>query len=363
MDHLRCSGNRKSPSVTAKQPLPRLLRSNSENPNSSPLSTSNKVTKSRSISITKTRSYNEAEANSFVIPMSINTRLTSPTSKKKVGQDVSGRVMSLPRRKPTSPSAWALSPGRVAPYPSSLVPTLPPASPSPSLGGKTGGERGTGGISGVLKYFSKKKAVAASEEADRHCYKLMNNRLLQWRFANAQAETAMSNVKTLAEKKAFNAWLKILALRNSNVAKRMEVQKLENDIKMYHILNSQLFLLEKWSRMEAKNFEAVGRVVRKLSVAALNVPLVHDSKGDVLAVRDEMNTATTLLENMESTITKLSDQAEKSCYMLTELSIIAKQEKECLEELQTWMSNVESLKFRMIQEKERSLRAHLIQAN
>lgn len=80
------------------------------------------------------------------------------------------------------------------------------------------------------------------------------------------------------QKKAFNTWLKILALRNSNVAKRMEVQKLENDIKLYHILNSQVFLLDKWSRMEAKNFEAVGRVVRKLSVAALNVPLVHDSK-------------------------------------------------------------------------------------
>ena len=130
--------------------------------------------------------------------MNINTRLTSPTSKKKMGQDVSGRVMSLPRRKPTSPSAWALSPGRVAPYPSP-VPTLPPASPSPGV--KTGGERGTSGISGVLKYFSKKKAVAAAEEADRHCYKLMNNRLLQWRFANARAESAMSTVKTLAEVK------------------------------------------------------------------------------------------------------------------------------------------------------------------
>lgn len=62
------------------------------------------------------------------------------------------------------------------------------------------------------------------------------------------------------------------------MAKRMEVQKLENDIKLYHIMNSQLFLLEKWLRMEAKNFEAVGRVVRKLSVASLNIPLVNDCK-------------------------------------------------------------------------------------
>ncbi|GKB93651.1 retrovirus-related pol polyprotein from transposon TNT 1-94, partial [Tanacetum coccineum] len=85
---------------------------------------------------------------------------------------------------------------------------------------------------------------------------------------------------------------------------------------------------------------------------SLNVTFKDSSTfmGDVLAVHNEvhneMNSATTLLENMNFTITKLSDQAEKSCYMLTELSIIAKQEKECFKELQKWMSNVESLKQR-----------------
>lgn len=80
------------------------------------------------------------------------------------------------------------------------------------------------------------------------------------------------------QKKLFNAWLETLAIKNMNMVKRMEVRKLKNDIKLYHILNSQMFLLKRWSRIEAKNFEAVSRVVRKLTVASANIPMLHDSK-------------------------------------------------------------------------------------
>ncbi|KAI3756918.1 hypothetical protein L6452_04450 [Arctium lappa] len=333
--------DRLPPSAAGKQHLPRLIRCNSENPTSSPPATTilyNKSnTKYRSRSTAKTTTYKDAEVNNFMIhfqnPMTINTKKIKPA------QDLGNNI----RKKPTSPSAWALSPGRATPC-SMAVPAKPP---SPG---------GSSGIGGVLKYFRPKKKVASSEEADWRCSKLMNNRLLQWRFANARAETTMSDIQIVAEKKVFNAWIKILAIRNSNMVKRMEVQKLKNDIKLYHIMNSQLFLLEKWSRLETKNFEAVGRVVRKLSVASVNIPLVDDSKGDIFAVCDVLDNATRLLENIESTITKLYYQAENSCYLLTELSIIAKQEKESLTELQTWMLVVASLK-----EKETSLRAHIIQ--
>ncbi|KAJ9546243.1 hypothetical protein OSB04_025950 [Centaurea solstitialis] len=383
MDRLPRSGSHRPPSPAGKQHLPRLVRCNSQNPPPSPPASTQSNTKFRSRSTTKSRTYKDAEVNNFMIHVDKNIPMTVNT-KKKPTQDI--------KRKPTSPSAWALSPGR--PSPCSMAVT---SAKSPHPGGGGGG-----GISGVLKYFRPKK-VASEKEADRQCFKLMNNRLLQWRFANARAQTTMSTVQIVAEKKVFNAWIKILAIRNSNMVKRKEVQKLKNDIKVCHIMNSQLFLLEKWSRLEAKNFEAVGRVVRKLSVASVNIPLVDDSKfflhchlkeyifqpvcvslhikniffkvflacsihlnnmqGDVLAVCDVLDNATQLLVDIESTITKLyyqasiSFEAENSCYLMTELSIITKQEKESLTELQKWMLVVASLK----QEKERSLRAHVIQ--
>lgn len=54
-------------------------------------------------------------------------------------------------------------------------------------------------VSGVLKYFNKQKKVSVAEEEEFHQYKIMHNRLLQWRFANAKAEAAMANVKSKAE--------------------------------------------------------------------------------------------------------------------------------------------------------------------
>lgn len=188
MDHLTRSGSRHLPPQTGKQSLPSLIRCKSETPSTSPprnLSSnkSNTSTKSRSVSTSKTRNL----MINIPSPTTVNTRITSPSAKKKMGQD-----RTLPRKKPTSPSAWALSPGRVAPCPSPVM----AKSPSPS--GKSSGERGGGGISGVLKYFRNKKG-GSSEEADRRCLNLMNNRLLQWRFANARAETAMSTVQNVAK--------------------------------------------------------------------------------------------------------------------------------------------------------------------
>ncbi|KAK1431594.1 hypothetical protein QVD17_08059 [Tagetes erecta] len=352
MDLVRRSGSRNNALATGKHPMSRLTGCTSPSITTISSNKLSTVTKPRSASAIKVGSHKDLETKDLMIrfsnPMVINTRLSSPASKKKAKQD--GRTNVLPQRKPTSPSAWALSPGRVAPFPTPMS-----LAKSPSPGGKSGGERDGGGISGVLKYFRQKK-VTSSEDTNRHRFALMNNRLLQWRFANARAETTMSTIRTAAQKKLFNTWLEILAIRNANMVKRMEVKKVKNDIKLYHIMNSQLFLLEKWSRMEAKNFEAVSRVVRKLSVASINIPLLHDSKGDISDVYDAMTTATTLLEDIESTISKLSYEAEKSCYLLTELSIIAKEETELLSELQTWMTDVLLLK-----EKERSLQDYLIQ--
>lgn len=188
MDRVHRSGSRNY----RKHPLSRLTGCTSPSVTTVSSNKSNVVTKPRSAYVVKTESYKDLEANDFMIkfldPMVINTRLSSPAAKKKARQDDGAKV--LPRRKPTSPSAWALSPGRVSPFP---TPTPPTKSPSP--GGKSGGEHGGGGIGGVLKYFRQKK-VTSSEDTDRRSFALMNNRLLQWRFANAQAESTMSTIRT-----------------------------------------------------------------------------------------------------------------------------------------------------------------------
>lgn len=89
-----------------------------------------------------------------------------------------------------SPSAWALSPGRFLGSPAASL------SPETSAGKVKSG--GTNGVSKVWKYLRLKK-VSSTEEEENHRFKILHNRLLQWRFVNARAHIAMVNVKKASE--------------------------------------------------------------------------------------------------------------------------------------------------------------------
>lgn len=101
-----------------------------------------------------------------------------------------------------SPSAWALSPGR------SSGCRVRPDSPGHTLGSSarpespgSGGKRVKGGgvgVGGVLKYFKQRKVSPPLVE-EFHRFRVVHNRLLQWRFVNARGEAAMAGVKRIAE--------------------------------------------------------------------------------------------------------------------------------------------------------------------
>ncbi|PIM98543.1 hypothetical protein CDL12_28975 [Handroanthus impetiginosus] len=181
--------------------------------------------------------------------------------------------IEVPRRMrstSTSPSAWALSPGRSA-FPC----------PSPALA-----------------------ALQVPKSPASHRFRVVYNRFLQWRFANARAEASMAAVKKVAQKKVFNGWIRISIIRNIIAEKRILVHKLKHVTKAYQILNSEMRLLNEWSGIEPKNVEAVGRVVRKLSAISLCLPLVQNA------------------------------EVERTCFLLTELSVMLKQQKQFFQELE-----------------------------
>lgn len=67
-------------------------------------------------------------------------------------------------------------------------------------------------------------------------------------------------------------------MRNSILEKRVEMQKMKQVNKIYQIIHSQDHLLKLWAKMDGKNAEAVGRVIRKLSAISTRVPLSDDVK-------------------------------------------------------------------------------------
>lgn len=71
-------------------------------------------------------------------------------------------------------------------------------------------------------------------------------------------------------------------MRNTILEKRVEMQKMKQVNKVYQIIHSQDHLLKLWTKMEGKNSEAVGRVIRKLSAISIRVPLADDVKVYIL---------------------------------------------------------------------------------
>ncbi|KAK6155894.1 hypothetical protein DH2020_010142 [Rehmannia glutinosa] len=213
--------------------------------------------------------------------------------------------LEVPRRSrsaSTSPSAWALSPGRSLPC-SSPAPAPVPKSPASydKLMKKETKGGGGGGVGGVLKYFRQKKVSPLLEE-EYHQFRVMYNRMLQWRFANARAEASMTTVKRVAQKKMLNAWVRISVIRNLIVEKRILIQKLRHEMKLYQILKSEMRLLDEWWRIEPRNVAAVGRVVRKLSAISVCLPLIQNAEADTMSVYDAMSTAMEVMDNIKAMI-------------------------------------------------------------
>ncbi|GMH28052.1 hypothetical protein Nepgr_029895 [Nepenthes gracilis] len=248
----------------------------------------------------------------------------------------------------SSASAWALSPGRQhSPCP------LPE---SPKLKAVTGG---SGGVGGVLKYFIKQKAASlVVQDEELYQCRVMHNRLLQWRFANARAEAAMAAVKIKAEEKLLSIWLSIYQTRYAIAAKRIKVERLRRKIKLLEIVCPQIELLNYWEKLEKRNCEAVGRVTRKLSAISAKLPLVQGAKVDMVSLRDALSQAMEAMDDIEATVTKFYLQADTACYLLKELVHAIGKHRECFRELDNAAALLTSLEAL-----EKSLRAYLMQEN
>ncbi|KAH0676479.1 hypothetical protein KY285_024280 [Solanum tuberosum] len=228
-----------------------------------------------------------------------------------------------------SRSAWALSPGRPLP----IVPKSPSSRKLKMDTSKDVSDSGGGrdGVTSILK-------------------------LVQWRFVNARVEASMAAIRRVAQKKVFNVWLRISIMRNFTAEKKIEVQKMKHDIKINKIMNSQNCLLREWQRLELKNSEAVGRVARKLSAISLCLPLVDGAEAKVMSIYDAMITAEEVMDGIQDFIMNMQWQVEQSCYLLTQLIVILKQEEEFLEMLESHLKTVDSLEV-----EEETLRVHCIQ--
>ncbi|CAN6987375.1 unnamed protein product [Brassica rapa subsp. trilocularis] len=216
----------------------------------------------------------------------------------------------------SSPSAWALSPGRVSTMktsssssaPSTSMCHTPPESPVSKAKMRSGGG---GAVAGVLKIYKMRKYV---------------------------------------------------------VENLIEVQRLRQEIKLRQVLSLQMPLLNEWSKLEAKNCEALSKLTRKLQALSARSPLLHGATVDVVSIHEEMVRAIEVMDEIEDFVIKfLPRQVEIILYEMTELLNMSKQELLYFEELvksiflvPVFAANESSLKVHFLQKIEEQ-RRHLQQ--
>ncbi|CAN8325872.1 unnamed protein product [Cochlearia groenlandica] len=263
--------------------------------------------------------------------------------------------------KTSSQSAWALSPGRVSTMmkmsllssSSSQATSTPPESPVSLAKMRSSGG---GAVAGVLKYFKAQKKVSPVQEEEYHRFRVFHNRLIQIRFINAKSEATMAKLKINVEDQLFRVWLRIYKTRKYIVENLIEVQRLRREIKLREVLSLQMPLLNEWSKLDAKNNEALSKLTRKLHALSVRLPLLHGAMINVVSIHEEMVTAIQVIDEIEEIIIKFLPRVEIILYELTELLTMFKQESLHFEELEKSLFLIP-----LIVAKESSLKVHFLQ--
>ncbi|KAK6139011.1 hypothetical protein DH2020_027248 [Rehmannia glutinosa] len=187
--------------------------------------------------------------------------------------------------------------------------------------------------------------------ADAHGLRLLYNRILQWRLANAKVENTMLVQKQTAEettelmldyrniinfnvpsytstgytfdffslafnlistlffslhqRSLYNAWVTTSKLRHSVMSKGIELQLLRHNLKLYSILKGQEPHLDSWALFDRDHCNSVTGAIKALEASTVRLPIVCGAKGDVHKVQEAITSAVDVMQAMASSVCSL----------------------------------------------------------
>ncbi|KAM7516998.1 hypothetical protein LguiA_006581 [Lonicera macranthoides] len=295
-------------------------------------------------------------------PLSKNNGL-KPTTKKLLndssilsprGVSASRGVSSSPLRgvtRPSSPSRNAIS--------STSSPSRGMASPTRVRNGVTSTlSNNWTNTPSILSFAAdaRRGKVGENRIMDAHLLRLQYNRHLQWRFVNARADAAMLTQKVTAEKSLYNAWVMASKLRHSIKSKRIELQMLRQNSKLYSILKGQMLYLENWGLIDREHSSSLSGAVASLEASTIRLPVVGGAKADIQNLKDSICSAVDVMQSMASSICSLLTKVENVNSLASELASVTTNEHASLDQCKDLLSTLTDM-----QVKDCSLRTHILQ--
>ncbi|CAH9084339.1 unnamed protein product [Cuscuta europaea] len=260
------------------------------------------------------------------------SRPTSPNKASAMSFYVSKEISSQTKALPSAPSRGA--------SPSKVRPSSPSRLPNPAFN--------------FVVNIREKDENHQTEDA--HRLGLLQNRYLQWQYANAKADAAILAENVNTQEKVYNVWKAASNLWQTIIQMRIELQQLRLELKLWSILNKQMSYLEKWATIERNHIRSVLQASQDMKACVLLLPMTLGAKGDVQAVKSTICSAFVIMQHVESSIYLMLSQLEGTSSLVSELAGIVAQERAMLDEFELLMAPTAKM-----QVEEYNLRTYLMQ--
>ncbi|OWM70794.1 QWRF motif-containing protein 2-like isoform X1 [Punica granatum] len=198
--------------------------------------------------------------------------------------------------------------------------------------------------------------IGENRVADAHELRLLYNRLLQWRFVNARADSSLRAQELDALRSLFSARFITSKLRNSVKGKRIELQWQRHNLKLASILHWQMVSLEAWESMDKDYSDSLFGAIEALKASTLRLPVVAGARAEIQKVKDAVCSAADVMQAVLSSTYLLSTKVEEVNSLVLELLHAAAKESALLKQSRDLLSTVATM-----QVMECSLRTHMVQ--
>ncbi|KAL4295871.1 hypothetical protein GQ457_12G024860 [Hibiscus cannabinus] len=300
--------------------------STSTSSNQSHSSTSILSSTPRVVSPTRIRtSTSSSQYHSSTSVLSSNPRVVSPTRMR-----TSTSSTQTHSRSHSSISILRSTLRGVSPTPRAVSPTRTRTSTSSSESHSS-----TSVLSFILDFTKERKSTSQMEDAHQLC--LLYNRYLQWRFANAHAET-------------------VLYIQKVNAEKRINLQRLKLELNLNSVLNHQMGYLNDWELLERDHTSSLAGAEEDLVASTLHLPITGGARADIESLKAAICSAVDVMHAMGSSICSLLPKVEGANSWVSELAAITRQEKNMLDQCEALLSSTATMQLEGC-----SFRSHLMQ--
>lgn len=292
-------------------------------------------------------------------PLRIPKIVSSTSSERTTLVTPSVRFHSLPSpgSRPASPNKPSVSRGP-SPSRTRSLNVAPSRGVSPSRIRPSSPSRQSGSSTSVLSFIAdiKKGKKGSNHLEDVHQLRLLYNRHLQWRYANAQAAAAQNSQKLTAEITLYNVWRTTSELWESVTEKRFNLQQLRLRLKLYSVLNEQMPYLNDWALIERDHACAVSGAIKDLQASTLRLPVTGGARADIETLRAAVCSAVDVMQTIGASMGSVLSKMEGMNCLVSELADVAAQERAMLDECEALLAATGAM-----QVDEYSLRTHLMQ--